>query len=149
MILPGPRVLRSSNDHCCSGLLASKYRWHGSCPVHGCKGARCSGGSGGWHPQERDWSTVSGNLVMQAACRCFASTLQLILSYDCYLVSERWERSTSARRTWPCMSGDPSPRFGRIEITSIERHRIHRLDWTLRCSERSRILQASSQLNCK
>jgi hypothetical protein len=30
---------------------------------------------------------------MQAACRCFASTLQLILSYDCYLVSERWERS--------------------------------------------------------
>jgi len=65
-----PSKLKSpkyNSQHCYSGLLASKYRWHGNCHVHG-----CPAGGGGLHAEGRNWSTVSENLVTQAACRCFA-----------------------------------------------------------------------------
>ena len=58
---------RKRSKHCCSGLLAWSYRWHGNCSVHRCEGV-CPGDGGGWHPEERNWSTASQNLVTQAPC---------------------------------------------------------------------------------
>jgi len=78
------------SKHCYSGLLALSYRWHGNCPVHGCKGV-CPGDGGGWHPEERNWSTDSENLAPQARVKCFKINPAINSKLRLYLIQRATE----------------------------------------------------------